>query len=131
MILNTCFVEGLCPLANTLVRVLAIEEVYLLETTAVCFNAVKTSHLDDSRGHLYQLIYAGLILASTLPHVAEDQTKLNFFLHLCYLDFFTFSISLNKTPLLYLLCRGNMTLTTSYLADNLLKDSHSTSVNNC
>ena len=79
--------EGLCPLTDAYVWILAIEEVYLLETTAVCLNAVKTSHLDNSRGHLYQLIYAGLILTGTLPHVAEDQTKLNFF-HILFLFIF-------------------------------------------
>ena len=86
--LNTCLMEGLCPLADTLVRVLAIEKVYLLKTTAIGLNAVETSHSDNSGSYLYQLIYTWLVLTCTLPHITKDQTKLYFFFHICVILIF-------------------------------------------
>ena len=71
--LDASLMERLCPSADRLVGVFSVEEVHLLKTTTVCFNAVETSHLDDSRSHFNELIYTRLILTSTLPHVAEDQ----------------------------------------------------------
>ena len=77
--LYACLVERLCPLADALVGVLAIEQVHLFKTTAVCFHAVKATHADDCRGHLQKLVNTRLVLACTLPHIAEDQTEFHFF----------------------------------------------------
>ena len=80
--LNTCLMERLGKCTHSLIRILSIEEIHLFKTTAVRFHAVEAAHLDNCRSHLHQLIYTRLVLASTLPHIAEDQTKLYFFCHL-------------------------------------------------
>ena len=80
--LNAGLVEGLGPFANALVGVFAIEQVHLFKTAAVGFNAVKASHSDDGGSHFYQLVYTGLVLARTLPHVAEYETEFYFSFHI-------------------------------------------------
>ena len=50
--LDACLMERLCPLAYCDIWVLAIEEVDLLEATAIGFYTVEASHLDDSRSDL-------------------------------------------------------------------------------
>ena len=77
--LYACLAERLCPLAHALVGILAIEQVHLFKTTAVCLHTVKATHADNGRGYLQKLVYTRLVLACTLPHIAEDQTKLYFF----------------------------------------------------
>ena len=77
--LYACLAERLCPFAHALVGILAIEQVHLFKTTAVCLHTVKAAHTDDGRGYLQKLVYTRLVLACTLPHIAEDQTKLYFF----------------------------------------------------
>ena len=71
--LDACLVERLCPFTNRLVWVLSVEEVYLLETTTVSFNTVEATHLDDCWSNFYELVNAWLVLACTLPHIAENQ----------------------------------------------------------
>ena len=65
--------ERLCPLADTPVWVLTIEQVDLLKSTTICLDTIPTAHTDNGWSNLNQLVYAWLILTSTLPHVAKDQ----------------------------------------------------------
>ena len=75
--LDAHFVEGLGECANSLVGVLAVEQVYLFEGTAVGFNAGEASHLDDDGGNAFKLVLAGLEFAAALEHVAVDKAELN------------------------------------------------------
>ncbi len=79
--LDTGLMEGLGPLTHSVVRVLSVEEVYLLEAAAVGFDAVEASHFDDRRSDLHQLVYAWLVLTRTLPHIPEDQAEFYFSFH--------------------------------------------------
>ena len=71
--LDASLMERLGPFADRLVGVFSVEEVHLLEATTVGFHTVEASHLDDGWSHFDELIYPRLVLASTLPHIAEDQ----------------------------------------------------------
>ena len=95
--LDASLMERLCPLAYCDIWVLAIEEVNLLEATAISFYTVETSHLDDSWSDLQKLVNTWLILSGTLPHITEDQTELYLFCHCILYRFFVI------TPLLRLL----------------------------
>ena len=46
--LDTCLMERLCPLTDTLIGILAIEQVNLLKATTISFYTVKASHTDNS-----------------------------------------------------------------------------------
>ena len=80
--LDAGFVEGGRPAAYRHVRILAEEEVNLLESAAVGLDAVETAHVDDGRSHFYQLIHAGNVFSRTLPHVPVNQGELDFFCHI-------------------------------------------------
>ncbi len=82
--LNTCLMERLGKCTHCLIWILSIKEIHLFKTTAVCFNAVEAAHLDNCRSHLHKLVNTWLILASTLPHITEDQTEFYFFCHNAY-----------------------------------------------
>ena len=86
MRLDAGLMERLRPLADGFVGVLSIQEVDLLESAAVGLDTVETSHSDDCRRNLNQLVHARLVLSGTLPHVPEDQAEFYFSFH--YLDFF-------------------------------------------
>ena len=83
--LDTGLVEGLGPGADGLVGVLAVHEVHLLEGAAVGLDAVEAAHGHDDRGDTDQLVDTGLVLATTLPHVAVDQAEFYLFLHIFFL----------------------------------------------
>ena len=90
----------------------------------------ETSHLDNGRCNFYKLVDPRLIFTGALPHITEDQTKLYFFFHFCYLDFTLFyNVTKSYFPLLYSLGRGNVSLTTSNLTDYLLENSHCAAIN--
>ena len=76
--LDTCLVEGLGKGAHGLIGVLAVEEVDLLEGTAVGLDAGEAAHLDEDRSDTLELILTWLILTRGLPHVAVDQAELDF-----------------------------------------------------
>ena len=76
--LDARLAEGSRPLAHGDVRVLAVEQVHLLEGAAVGFHAVEAAHVHDGRSHPYQLVHARLIPAGTLPHVPVNQGELDF-----------------------------------------------------
>ena len=80
--LNTGLMERRRPLAYSLVWILTKEQIDLFERTSVGLDAVKASHSDDGRSHFYQLVYTGLVLARTLPHVAEYETEFYFSFHI-------------------------------------------------
>ena len=83
--LDTYFVEGFTEGTNCLVGVLTSQEVHLLESTAIGFNAVEATHLDDDRRNACQLILARLELAAALPHVSIYETESYFLLHYVFL----------------------------------------------
>ena len=70
--LDAHFVEGLGEGADGLVGILAIQQVHLLEGTAIGLDAGKASHLDDDGSDALQLVLARLELAAALEHVAID-----------------------------------------------------------
>ena len=82
--LDAGLVEGGRPGPDRLVRVLAEQEVHLLEGAAVGLHAVEAAHVDDGRGHFHELVHPGNILAGTLPHIPVHQGELDFSLcHIC------------------------------------------------
>ena len=87
--LYACLVERLGPFAHTLVGVLAIEQVHLLEASAVGLHTVEASHADDGGRHLQQLVHTGLVLACALPHIAEHEAELHFSFHILFTFFVT------------------------------------------
>ena len=77
-------VEWLTECTNCIIRILASEEVNLLESTTIGLYTAKATHLNDNWGNLSQLILAWLELTRTLPHVSVNETELNFLLHSYY-----------------------------------------------
>ena len=61
--LDAYLVERRSPLADRNVGILSIEEVHLLESAAVCLDAVEATHINDGRSHPYELVNSRLILA--------------------------------------------------------------------
>ena len=82
--LDAHLVEWLTECTNCIIRILASEEVNLLESTTIGLYTAKATHLNDNWGNLSQLILAWLELTRTLPHVSVNETELNFLLHSYY-----------------------------------------------
>ena len=76
--LDASLIKRGSPGADGDIRVFAIHEVDLFKSAAISLDAVEAAHIDNSRGHLNELVDAGLILAGRLPHIAVDQTKFYF-----------------------------------------------------
>ena len=76
--LDTRFVQGLGEGTYSLVGVLPIEEVHLLEGTAIGLHTSEAAHLDEYGSDTLELIPTGLILTRGLPHVAVDEAEFDF-----------------------------------------------------
>ena len=74
-------VERLGKGADCLVRVLTIEKVHLLESSAVGLDTCKAAHFDYQRCDTYQLVYSRLVFTGRLPHIAVNKTEFDFFFH--------------------------------------------------
>ena len=80
--LDAYLVKRLTECAHGMVGVLASQQVYLLEGTAIGFHTVEHVHVDDCRSYALQLVLAWLELTGALPHVPIDETELDsFFAH--------------------------------------------------
>ncbi len=79
--LDAGLVERGRPLADRNIRVLPVEEVHLLESSAVGLHTVEASHIDDGRSHPDKLVHTGLVFARGLPHVPIYKGKLYLFSH--------------------------------------------------
>ena len=61
--LDSGLLEWSCPLAYGLVRIFSEKQIYLLEGTSVSLDTVKTSHIDNGRSNLLELVDSRHIFA--------------------------------------------------------------------
>ena len=76
--LDTRFVQGLGEGTYSLVGVLPIEEVHLLEGTAIGLHTSEAAHLYEYGSDTLKLILTGLIFTRGLPHIAVDEAEFDF-----------------------------------------------------
>ena len=79
--LDTRIMQRLGESTNSLVRVFTVQKVHLFKSTPIGFHTSKASHFYNHRSYTGQLVGTWLIFTRGLPHIAVDQTELDFFLH--------------------------------------------------
>ena len=79
--LDTRFMQRLSESTDCLVRIFAIQQIDLFESTPIRFHSGKTTHFNDYWSNASQLVCTWLIFTRGLPHIAVDQTEFDFFLH--------------------------------------------------
>ena len=123
--LNASLAEGAGPCTNRLVGILSEEEVHLLKASTIGLHAVKASHTDDDGCNFQQLVNAGLVLSSTLPHIAEYKAKLDFFHFLKVKEHVKEHVwgSLSEFH-----CLGDTSLSAGELCHSLLEEFHGRSI---
>ena len=81
MCLDPCLMERGCPSADGYVRILAEQQVDLLESAAVGFDPVEASHIYDCRGDFHELVHAWYVFPRRLPHIPVHEGELYFSCH--------------------------------------------------